>query len=486
MMIATCIAAVARQAPEAVAVLFGAQQVTYGRLAAEIDRVAAGLARAGLAPGATLGIRIHHPYWHWVFLLAGMRLGARTLSLSATAAHEQETVGGIALLAHDSTNRELPAPGAARLMLTEPWLKGALAAEPIGLPDPAAADAAFGRWVFSSGTTGRPKGVLLDRRLLEPRIAVNLALYGIDRATRLRMGLGIETIAGFQAPLATWIAGGTLVIFRKPESAADDFRRHRPTMVITSPYGLQQALPVMPELLPGDGPVVVVMGGTLPIALRDRAVARLGCHVEVRYGSTETGMIAFGDAAVLDRHPGAVGFVSPDAAVEIVDDQGHPLPDGSEGEVRTRSNGMVGGYLGRADEDAAVFRDGWFHPGDRGILFPDGLLAVTGRVVELLNIGGTKLAPGDVEAAACGAPGVVEACALMLPRAGGVAELAIALRLEPGAEMAAVRRHLATAMPTLTAFRLIGVEAIPRNAMGKVPRLEFADGLARRLRDGPA
>lgn len=481
MTLANCIEATARRQPGAPAVLFGDLVISYAQFAAEIRRVAAGLARDGLRPGDRLGVRIGHPYWHWLLLLAGLRLGARSLSVSSAWAQELPGVGGLELLVHDEAVWDL-GPATARRALSDAWVAEQAARPVEGLPESEAADAALGRYIFSSGTTGHPKGVLLDEQQLTSRTNRTIATYGLGPDSRLRMGLGIESIAGFQNPLSVWRAGGALVILSSAAAAPAEIERHRPTIFLTSPHGLEQLMPLMPEGRAGPPPLVVSIGGRLPVALRDRFVARVDCRLAVLYGSTEAGLMAWGDASLLDRHPGACGFAGRDVAIEIVDAGGSPLPVGVEGEVRTRTSGMAAGYVDRP-RGASSLRDGWFYPGDRGVLFPDGMLAVTGRTADTLNIGGIKLDPLAIEAAAAGSPAVVESCAIALPREGGTDDLAVAVVLRPGEDLSAVRIHLRQAMPQLTRFRLVGVSALPRNAMGKVARAELAAALAQQLRD---
>jgi acyl-coenzyme A synthetase/AMP-(fatty) acid ligase len=208
--------------------------------------------------------------------------------------------------------------------------------------------------------------------------------------------------------------------------------------------------------------------------VRDEALARAGREVVIDYGATETNCTATGDASLFDRHPGAIGYAVADARIEVVDGQGHPQPPGREGLVRTRTPYMVLGY--GVDQECAdeVFSDGWFYPGDLGVLFEDGLVAVTGRQTETLNISGMKAPLLDFEAPLARLSGIRDVCAIVLKLDDGD-HLAFLVVCDDAVDLQSLPEKIARELPLPVPFKLLRVVSIPRNAMGKIPRNSLSE-----------
>ena len=175
------------------------------------------------------------------------------------------------------------------------------------------------------------------------------------------------------------------------------------------------------------------------------------------------------DAAWLGEHAGVAGYAVPGVTVGIVDDAGRPVGAGVRGLVRIRSNRVVGRYLD-AGSGTGAFRDGGFYPGDLGRLFGDGLLVVDGRADDLMNLGGVKVLPGVVEAALLACPGVADVAAFAVPTAAGLHQCWVALVRGAGFDQDAVVGQVAASLPWLPPLRLVAVERLPRNAVGKAER----------------
>lgn len=473
--------------PAAIAARVGGGDVSYGVLARVIAKAAARLEREGIGPGASVGITKGDRYWNWVVQLAALRLGARTVMPLTPAA--QRALGEI-----DFTVSALPAPRAARgrtksIVLAEDQLEAAEPAEaPLAAVDPAAATAASGRWFLSSGTTGEAKVIFFDGRRIEARLSHLGSSYGIDidERTRAFTMIGVASSPGFYLPMATWMAGGTVLLPGGGVPGHEDAFR-RSNLIMTSPVGLQDLLRSFPDDRAKDAErVIAVAGGRLAAVLRDQALARLCGRVRLVYGASEVGGVAGGDSAVIDRHPGAVGFVRPGAELQVVDGAGRPAATEVEGAVRVRSDSMASGYVNDPSATAHVFRDGWFYSGDLGMVFGDGLLAITGRVSEVLNLGGVKLAPEVIEDKLRTLDRVRDICVLAVPDRGGVERLAVVAVCDEGLDMKDLRAAIAQRMPRPKRFLLVRVPKIPRNPMGKVPRRKLAAQIVARLEHAPS
>ena len=138
------------------------------------------------------------------------------------------------------------------------------------------------------------------------------------------------------------------------------------------------------------------------------------------YGSTEISPVAAAAAHRIADIKGAVGYLAPWVNAQAVDGADRPLPAGAEGRIRMGSHTCVDGYLGSAAELQKFFRDGWFYPGDLGMVTSDRLLIITGREKAVINLGGDKINPETIEAVLASFPGVVHAAAFGRPDDLGV------------------------------------------------------------------
>jgi long-chain acyl-CoA synthetase len=138
---------------------------------------------------------------------------------------------------------------------------------------------------------------------------------------------------------------------------------------------------------------------------------------------------------------------------------------------------MVHGYVLGAETSADVFRDGWFYPGDEGVLEADGFLAILGRSGDVLNIGGMKISVADIETALDGLAGVKDHCVLVL-NLDNEDRLAVVVAHDDEIDKAELHRWIDARMTTRLPFTLVNVPFIPRNAMGKVARQELAEKIS--------
>ena len=167
------------------------------------------------------------------------------------------------------------------------------------------------------------------------------------------------------------------------------------------------------------------------------------------------------------------------AEVEVVDEEGHPCPAGQAGILRFRSPNMVSGYIGAPEINAEVFRDGWFYPGDLGVIDADGRFRVLGRIKDQLNLGGIKFNAIDIDERAQAVDGVVDAMCFAAPNETGVAVLNLCVVAEAGyaaAELAAaIRESCARFNRSITITHIYLVPRLPINENGKHVRREGPD-----------
>jgi acyl-CoA synthetase (AMP-forming)/AMP-acid ligase II len=474
------IAAILAQPGERIAVRAGGADISFARLAADVDAAAARLRGEGLGSGTTVGIRAGtaengHSYANWVAHLAAMKIGAAHVSMtdaaSARAALQAGKVDAVV--------------GAFELLVDVPLSIRRIqfsvdSHAPAQLADGANDEASACRLNLTSGTTGKPKFVAWDASMIERRVGQVADGSLINADTRLFPLLHLRTTAGFRYPLAVWRAGGCVLLPRAIKGLERD-REALPqsTLVICSPPQLKERLAAIEGVWPGrDVRTILLLGGRLPFATRDAALERACARLMISYGATETGSIAVGDHDIIARHPGAVGFVRPGVTIEIVGPMDEALPAGQSGLVRIRSDLMVSTYeQGSANQSGGHFRDGWFYPGDVGRLFDDGLLAIDGRAGDTLNLGGWKVNANDLEAKVALMPGIRDVCAVTMQLDEGDI-LTFGIVCDDDLDLAALRARIHAMLAKSRRFQVARLPSIPRNAMGKIPRALIASQLA--------
>ena len=229
---------------------------------------------------------------------------------------------------------------------------------------------------------------------------------------------------------------------------------------------------------------VVWSGGAgLPLELRRNFERVFDCRITDGYALTECNGSAVvywqGDAF----RPGSVGRAMPGVGLRIVDDEGRDLPPRATGEVLIQTDTLMLGYWRNEEATRDVIRDGWLYSGDVGYLDEDGFVYLVGRKKDLIIKGGENIAPREIEEALYEHPDVAEAAAVGVPdpRLGEDIWAAVQLRAGASVEPEDLRAHVAA---RLTKFkvptRIVILDAMPKNATGKIQKREVKEILARR------
>jgi long-chain acyl-CoA synthetase len=460
--------------PRATAVFLPGRQVSYAEFNADIDRFGAGLADRGISRASgVVSVAVADPYLQYLATAALSRLDV----CSAPASDDR---ADLRLTDHAAPGAE----GPPSLPLTRDWIAATLAAEPRPLPNLLRDPLALGRVMLSSGTTRVPRRVGLTWRRLEIGNHTTLHTYCSGKLGTWIPLVGIDSMMGLSLVMGAWSVGAAAANAIPMVDMAHWLETLPPGMLALTPMHLRQLLAVLP---PGFRPRpqwrIICGGSLLPPAIAREARLTLTPDIRLIYGSTESGTAALGHAAGLEDTPGQVGITPAGGIVDIVDDDGTPLPDGETGEIRVRGPRMIYGYLGDPEATAERFRDGWFYSGDLGRRLPDGRLVLEGRADERMNLGGIKVMPALLEEAALACPGVRDAAAFAVPDEQGVDQAWIAVAAEPGFERDRLTPHMA-AYPNLPGHRFAWIDEIPRNAMGKVDRGKLRDAVLAVTRAG--
>ncbi|HJV61615.1 MAG TPA: AMP-binding protein [Albitalea sp.] len=345
--------------------------------------------------------------------------------------------------------------------------------------------------LHTSGTTARPKIVPLSQANLlasAHNIARHLALQPRDRCLNVMPLFHIHGLIG--ALLATLAAGGSIVCTPGFDERLffDRVAEFEPTWYTAVPT-IHQSVLAQGALYRQKAPrhrfrFVRSSSAALPPKTFDMLEALTGAPVIEAYGMTEAShQMASNPLPPRQRKPGSVGIP---AGVEIalMDEAGQVLGKGCTGEIVIRGPGVTAGYESNPVANAKAFTEGWFRTGDQGRLDDDGYLFICGRLKEIVNRGGEKISPREVDEALIEHPDVAQAVAFAVPHGSLGEDLVAAVVLRAGAapDEAALRAFL---FERLAGFKvpsaIVFVDAIPKGPTGKVQRTSLHEKLRDRL-----
>ncbi len=446
--------------------------VTFAQLDAAVHRFTRVLLEAGIVAGQTVLVSDSRPFVHWALLFALDLIGC--VSVSEDAHHRASKV-----VTFDLVISEHAADFGSIMVINtnQDWLDAALAAAPWTNKSRRTAPDDNVRIVLTSGTTGLPQQILFTRGMIDAQIA-NLCVDILRPSARMMSTMGIDSLGGYLVSHAVWNTGGSVLYGSSP---VETMLALEPDFMLMAPIQLQYLLARLPaDAARRDHLRIAVGGSAMPRRLLKAVNERLTNDVAIGYGSTEAGYITGGAAALSFSQPGASGYVLPGSDLEIVDSEGLELPAGEIGTVRVRSLGSASGYLvDKAEASGALFKDGWFYPGDLGSLRADGLFVLEGREGDVLNLGGVKLSAWTIEESVLENTSVVEAAAFTLPGELGLPALYVAAVLAEGRVPQQVAESLAQSVSA--PFKLVALPSIPRNPMGKVLRQELRVAVGKQL-----
>ncbi|MCF1600396.1 acyl-CoA synthetase [Streptomyces muensis] len=458
-----------------IALSFGDRSLTYGELGAAAGALAARIAgRERVAVWATPTLETA------VAVVAVLEAGSAAVPLNPKSGEKElghilsDSAPGFVLAA---PGEELPPP-LRDLERVDVDVRGAGP-----LPDPGATGEDPALVVYTSGTTGPPKGAVLPRRAVshtldaladawqwtaEDVLVHGLPLFHVHGLVLgilgpLRRGGAVRHLGRFSTEgVARELDDGATMVFGVPTMY------HRIAQALPDDPGLAQAL--------GKARLLVSGSAALPVHDHERITAATGQRVVERYGMTET-LMNTSVRADGEPRPGAVGVPLPGVELRLVEEDGTPIAsyDGETvGEIQVRGPNLFTEYLNRPDATAAAFTaDGWFRTGDMAVRDPDGYVRIVGRkATDLIKSGGYKIGAGEIENALLEHPGVREAAVTGEPDADlGERIVAWIVPADPQSPPTAeeLASHVAARLaPHKRPRRVHYLDALPRNDMGKI------------------
>jgi fatty-acyl-CoA synthase len=481
-----------------VAVRVGDETRTFGDLDDRARRLASALAGLGLSRGDRVGVllnnRIEYPeidlgllYGGYVRVALNVRMkvpdfmfalddcGARALVTSALFDESaQEIQEGLGLSWIRLDESELPAEAKAYETLIAD-------AAPATVVIPESPEEVA--WIsYTSGTTGKPKGVMLSRRSLMA-VAENLALElgVINSAAKMMLTQPLSHGAGYFA-IAYIVAGGEITILPSfdAEQAFDLARKYKIPAIKLVPTTLASLLEVR-----GDSPFDEIIYGASPISpvQLDRALDRFGPVLTQIYGQSEIPVtitvLGKREHVQEGNQRTSAGRIWRTLEARILSEDGLELPTGEMGELVVRGPQTMTGYWGRPDLTSEVLTGGWVHTKDLAVIDERGFIYLRGRRDDMIISGGFNVAPREVEDVLCGFDGIMEACVLGMPDEKWGQRVVAFVRTD-GSNV--TTESLSVFADDRLGFRKPReyhfIETLPTNAYGKVDRKQLREFVA--------
>jgi malonyl-CoA/methylmalonyl-CoA synthetase len=471
--------------PELPALAFGGEVLSWRRLARLVSGYHRRLAAAGVGEGARVGVWTQPALETLVALVANAASGRVTVPLDVKLGplelgHVLANAEPAVTVAADPAAVVGRAPGL-------PVLSGALEEAEVAPPARAVDDEPL-LLLYTSGTTGLPKGAVLTARNVAADLDGLKEAWAWTEADTVVHALPLFHVHGLVLGLYGALrVGGALRWLPRFEPREVGLRLQEGRTVLfavpTMYHRLADAAAGEPEVVKGLAHARLLISGSAGLPLKDhqRLQALTGRRVLERYGLTET-LINCAERVDRPAPPGAVGPPLPGVELSLLDDAGREVPwdDATLGEIRVRGPHVFPGYHRQPEATAKVKTpDGWFSTGDLAVRRPDGAVRLVGRrATDLIKCGGFKVGAGEVEAALLEHPAVSEAAVLGAPDPDLGERIVAFVVLSASADPAEISAFVASQLSPHKRPRDVRVvAALPRNAMGKVVKQQLREQL---------
>jgi long-chain acyl-CoA synthetase len=465
----------ANATPEKPAVITGDIILTYAMLRRGILSVQRQLSQFGLKAGDCVALSGFAPVGHITLICALHRSGIASVSLEP----DQLTLLDDLVIDALFTAAPTAHTGVRTIRVDDGWFTD----KTIDLNGAAAvtdwADERPCRYILSSGTTGRAKIICLSYGAVRERLTSYSIRVSTPSWDRMVCVPGLSTNYGFSfVIMALWL--GRTVCVAHDVTAREAILSNQAELLIASTHQITTLVQAQEQqFFRLDSLRSVHIGGSVAYAPLQARIRMLVCpNLHCGYGSTEGGTVAYSPAEAIFGMDRTVGVAAPWIELQAVDEHGKVVDYGQAGEIRLRALGQ--GYRctkaapGRYDIDQSE----WFYPGDQGVVYRNGLLAIIGRVNELINRGGTKVTPDEIEEGLKKHHRVADAAAVGILDNVGIEQIWVAVISRDGElDIQKMYDYCRETMPQSVPDRIFQVGAVPRNHLGKVSRVELADQL---------
>lgn len=444
---------------------------TFTEVATIARAIAAELRERGLRPGDLVATALPSAF-DWFVTLAAAHEGLLSVSLHHAS---QADAFDCALVV--GTEERLTSPiRAPQLVIDEHWIRRLEGSEHTVPARDYAGPESLTRLVLTSGTTGKPKAAEYSVHTFNTRIEGMETAMGSGGASRINL-MGFSSMGGlYSGMMHLWSKTPFIAVNAITDRLPHLMRELSVAVVVGATTSIAQLIRAYTDQQLVDQNVVrVLVAGSTPSEELLNAISTPfpSAQTSIMYGSTEAGLIAVKDAASGDD-PRNVGHPLPGVVVNCLDESGDPCGHNVTGEIRYRSPELIQRYFHDPEATADAIRDGWFYPGDRGFLTESGELVITGRIDDVINIGGNKVDPLTLDLVAETVDGVDDAAAFVYETENGAKLIAMAVVSVNGHEiLTEVDRVLRQASPLAFPTTYFMASSLPYNQMGKLLRSEL-------------
>jgi len=495
--LAANLAATARERAARPAIKLDDFVMTYGQLHAAAGVVAADLAERGVAPGDRVGLVMPNVPAFPVVFYGALMAGAVVVPMNPLLKerevqfHLSDSGAKLVYFLAAADANSGPVPEVARSMGID-----AVAVPPAG-PWTASGDTASGDGaaaglsarggddtavlLYTSGTTGQPKGAELTNRNLASNTATMADVVMRLGPADVIMGcLPLFHVFGLTCGLNAAVRSGaclTLIPRFDPAKALQVVERDYVTIFegVPTMYAAMLHSPAAATTNMTSLRTCVTGGSAMPAEIMRAFERQFGCEVFEGYGLSETSPVASFNQPTRPRKPGTIGFPIPGCEMRLVDDQGNDVADGEPGEIAIRGENVMKGYWNRPEATAAAIPDGWFRTGDIATRDGEGYYTIVDRKKDMIIRGGYNVYPREVEECLYEHPAVAEAAVIGIKDLDLGEEIGAAVALKPGqeADPEELKRFVRDRLAAYKYPRSVWlVDALPKGPTGKILRRE--------------
>jgi acyl-coenzyme A synthetase/AMP-(fatty) acid ligase len=419
----------ARSRPKKTAIIDNDVPINYASFSRAIDAARRFLEPHALPAGRTAIVLFKSPLEGWILLLALRSLGLNTICVETIEIAERLKLRDVAFLvvaqselnSHDLRAQTLT--GTQVIVVPTTIYASVHTGEvpAIRLNNPPFG----GHIIFTSGTTSGHKKLVLDSTFEDRRNETRARIYSFSKDTITNEVSGLSNGTGAKSAPAVWHVGGCVVYDWRPDHFSRMFR-HGVNSLKVPPFVLRKLVRSVRTSGPMNHDCELIIGaGFLSVSLAEEAISRVARRLMITYGSSEMGatLLLSRFTATHDMHWLAPGD---GRTIQIVDERGNECP---EGELRIPLTDIdCTSYLDDQEASAKVFRNGFFYPGDMAVRRADGRIRILGRVDDMVNVRGQKIAVAPIEHEIQQLLGVDEVCLFCGLNAAGNEELAVAIQ----------------------------------------------------------
>jgi long-chain acyl-CoA synthetase len=455
------------------------RELDNATFAAEVRGTSSALAEFGIGRGDVVAVVLANSIDLVTVMFAAWRLGAALTPVNpALTEHEtqhQVTDSDARLVVVDDASLSKVEGGAARVCVIDELLRRDA---PSDAGPPRTEPEQLALVIYTGGTTGRPKGVMLDHANVAATAAMIVDWFEMTSADRCLLVLPLFHVNGIMVSVVSpLIAGGSTVIAPRfdPKTFWDLVERFRPTFFSAVPtiYAMLTGLPA--DVRPDTSSLRCAICGAapMPAAAIGDFEDRYGVGILEGYGQSEGTVVTTANPLNGTRKPGTVGLPLPGQQVLIVGDDDEPLAPGQVGEVTVRGPNVMRGYLGKPEETAHTLRGGLLHSGDVGRFDDDGYLVLVDRLKDMIIRGGENIYPKEIEDALYAHSSVADAAVVGRPDQLFGEEPVAFVVLRPGlaAEPDELIEHCKTLLAKFKVPRAVYItNDLPRTPIGKIAK----------------